>query len=127
MNRGFVLDTGALVGLEGPAKARRLLALLELAGQDERIVTSAGCVAQAWRGSARQATLTRLLRRHYTYVEDITLPVAKAIGAYLGRAGAADIVDAHVVMLAAEHGLAVISSDPTDLRALSPKLHVIAI
>jgi predicted nucleic acid-binding protein len=125
VSRGFVLDTGALIALENPAKQRRLAALFDLLGEQGRLVISAGCLAETWRGGSRQAPLAVLLRRSATTVAEITVPVAKAIGAFLGhRADGDDIVDAHVVMLAHHHGLAVITSDPDDLRAIDPKLHL---
>ena len=123
MSRGFVLDTGALIALENPAKQRRFAALLDGLGEQGSLVISAGCLAETWRGGPRQAPLALLLRRPATTVAEITAPVAKAIGAFLGhRSDGDDIVDAHVVMLARHHGLAVITSDPADLRAIDPKL-----
>jgi len=125
---GFALDTGALIALEHPAKQRRLASLFEALGEDGRIIISAGCVAQAWRGSPRQAPLAMLLRRRNTSVEEITTAVAKAIGVFLGRHPESDdIVDAHLAMLAAHHRVAVITSAPRDLATLDPKLRIIAI
>lgn len=69
-----------------------------------------------------------LLRRPDTTSVEITVPVAKTIGLYLGaHPDGADIVDAHVVMLARAHGLAVLTSDPRDLLALDPKLQHITV
>jgi predicted nucleic acid-binding protein len=125
-SRGFVLDTGALIALERPAKARVLSLLIERIGADGRLVLSAGSIAEAWRASPRQTPLVFLLRRPRLTVEEITVPVAKAIGAFLGTVSDGDdIVDAHVVMLARRHGLPVITTDPGDLRELDPKLTVI--
>ncbi|HEX3733017.1 MAG TPA: type II toxin-antitoxin system VapC family toxin [Mycobacteriales bacterium] len=125
---GFVLDSGALIALETPAKQRRLYALLETLGEDQRIVVSAGSVAEVWRGSPRQAPLVLLLRRQRTIAIEITVPVAKAIGVFLGRnADGDDLVDAHVVMLAREYGFAAITSDPKDLLAIDPRMQTVAI
>lgn len=124
--RGFVLDTGALIALAKPAKARVLSLLIDRIGAEGRLVLSAGSIAEAWRASPRQTPLVFLLRRQHLVVEEITVPVAKAIGAFLGTvANGDDIVDAHVVMLARRHAMPVITTDPDDLRALDPKAAVI--
>jgi predicted nucleic acid-binding protein len=128
VSRGFALDTGALIAMEHPAKQRRLASLFEALGEDGRIIISAGCIAQAWRGSPRQAPLAMLLRRRNTNVEEITTAVAKAIGVFLGRhPDSDDVIDAHVAMLAAHHGVVVITSNPGDLASIDPKLHIIAV
>lgn len=125
---GLVLDTGALIALETPGKGRGLTAVLDRVGTNGRIVISAGCLAEVWRGSPRQARLAMLLRRRSTVVEEITTPVAKAIGAFLGSyPNADDIVDAHVVMLANLHQMKVATSDPKDLLVIDPRLGVIQV
>jgi hypothetical protein len=128
VSRGFVLDSGALIAFEVPSKQRRLAALFAKLGEDGRLVTSAGCLAEVWRGSDRQAPLAMVLRRRSTQVVDITAATAKAIGAFLGRRpDGDDIVDAHVVMLARHGDLAVITSDPGDLLGIDPELTVVPI
>jgi hypothetical protein len=52
---------------------------------------------------------------------------AQAIGALLAQTGTSDITDAHVVICAETAGSAVITSDPLDLRRLSPPLRVITV
>lgn len=121
-----MLDTGALIALEKPAKARVLSLLIDRIGAEGRLVLSAGSIAEAWRASPRQTPLVFLLRRQHLVVEEITVPVAKAIGAFLGTvSNGDDIVDAHVVMLARRYATPVITTDPDDLRALDPKAVVI--
>lgn len=123
MNPGFVLDSGALIALERPSKQRRLYTLFDAMGKGGQLVVSAGCLAEVWRGSPRQAPLALLVRRRDTSVPEITLPIAKAIGRFLGsQPDGDDIVDAHVVMLANNRHLPVVTSDPNDLLALDPKL-----
>ena len=125
---GYVFDTGALIALEKPAKQPRLAALLEDVRSGEQILVSAGALAEAWRGSPRQARLALLIKRQDTTVVDISMPVAKAIGAFLGKdKDGDDVVDAHAVMLARHHGLAVVTSDPHDLLAIDPKLRLVQI
>lgn len=79
-------------------------------------VTTAPVVAQASR-SPRQAQLRRFLRG--CDVVAMEADQAHAVGALLAKAGAADVVDAHVAVVAARNGATVITSDPDDLEALS--------
>lgn len=118
-----MLDAGALAALERRSSQRRLAALFEALGEHGPLILSAGGLAQVWRGSPRQAPLALLLRRRATTVVEITTPVAKAIGVFLGRQpNGDDIVDAHVVMLARQYTLPVITSDAGDLLTLDPEL-----
>jgi len=92
---------------------------------DERtpLVTSAGVVAQVWRGGERaNVPVAFVLRR--TLVVDLTHAVAKSIGRMLALTGTTDPIDAHVVLLARERGWPVISSDPSDLHAIDPRVVV---
>jgi predicted nucleic acid-binding protein len=120
--RGVVLDAGAFIAVE-----RRDRVMTELArrfAKDETpLVTSAGVVAQVWRGGPRaQVPIAFLLRR--TTVVDLTQPVAKVIGRMLGATRTKDPIDAHVVLLARERGWIVLSSDPDDLRRIDPTLAI---
>ena len=120
--RGVVLDAGAFIAAE-----RRDGVMTELTrrfAEDETpLVTSAGVVAQVWRGGSRaQVPIAFLLRR--TTVVDLTQPVAKVIGRMLGATRTRDPIDAHVVLLARERGWPVLSSDPDDLRRIDPTLVV---
>jgi hypothetical protein len=81
--------------------------------------TTAPVVAQVSR-SVQQVQLRRFLRG--CDVVAFTPAHAHAVGALLGAAGAADVVDAHVVMVAGESGADVLSSDTDDLSALAAKL-----
>jgi hypothetical protein len=81
--------------------------------------TTAPVVAQVSR-SPHQAQLRRLLRG--CHVEALAPEQAHAVGALLGRAGTADVVDAHVILAAAQRGATVLTSDPGDLRRLSSRL-----
>ena len=76
-----------------------------------------GVVAQVWRGgTGRQASLARLLAG--VEVVPIDGILGRRAGVLLGRGGATDVVDACVVLLAAD-GDDVITSDPDDLRSLA--------
>ena len=84
------------------------------------LVTSAGVVAQVWRGGQRQVPIAFLLQR--TTVVDLTYAVARVLGLMLGTSRRSDPVDAHIVLLARERRWPVISSDTQDLLALDPTL-----
>jgi predicted nucleic acid-binding protein len=82
-------------------------------------VTTAPVVAQVSR-SARQVQLRRFLRG--CDVVPFTPAQAHAVGALLRAAGATDVVDAHVVLVAGASGADVLSSDADDLSPLAAKL-----
>jgi hypothetical protein len=78
--------------------------------------TNAMVVAQVWRdGRGRQAALARLLRA--VDVRTIDQATGRAAGSLLARSGTADPVDATVVLLA-EPGDRIVTSDPDDLLRL---------
>jgi len=111
----LILDAGALIGID--RDDRRTAGLIELGRRSgAALVTSAPVVAQAWRGSARQAMLARLLAM--IDVRSTHLADARAAGELLAAAGTADVVDALLAMLAVP-GDHLLTSDPGDLRALS--------
>jgi hypothetical protein len=119
---GVVLDAGVFIGLE--KRAPRVIELVRYWNEaGTKLVTSAGVVAEVWRGGRdKQAPLSFLLTR--TEVVDLTGRVARALGLVLGLAGTSDPIDAHVVMLARERRWPVITSDPDDLRAIGPRLRI---
>ncbi len=119
---GFVLDAGAFIALE--RRNQTMVRLTHLfAKQSVPLVTSAGVVAQVWRGGAGgQVPLTFLLRR--TLVVDLTHRIARRLGLMLGATGMSDPVDAHIVFLARERDWPVLSSDAGDLRAIDPGLDI---
>ena len=117
----LLLDAGALIALE---KRNRLIgATLELARRERIPVrTSAGVVAQVWRGGPRQANLARVLGGVQTIA--VTLDAAKQVGVLLGT-GPRDVIDAHVALLAHD-GDYLLTSDPADLRRLLKRRGVTA-
>ena len=119
---GVVLDAGAFLALERRDRVMVHLAK-RFAEAKTPLVTSAGVVAQVWRGgAAEQVPIVFLLRR--TEVVDLSQPVAKVLGRMLAVTGTRDPIDAHVVLLARQRGWPVISSDRRDLLAIDPGLVV---
>lgn len=81
--------------------------------------TTAPVVAQVSR-SGRQVQLRRFLRG--CEVVPFLASEAHATGALAGASGSSDVVDVHVVALAHQRGLGVLTSDEADLRPISNAL-----
>lgn len=110
-----IADTGALIGFD--RGDRVVTAILEAAlRRGEPVLSSAGCIAQAWRsGGPRQALLARLLKS----VDERSLDsdVSRAIGILCAKSGVSDVVDGHVSTLVSAGDL-LMTSDIEDLGAL---------
>jgi hypothetical protein len=119
---GVVLDAGAFIAAE--RRDGTMVALIrQFARAKTPLVTSAGVVAQVWRGGGdKQVPIAYLLKR--TVVVDLGRAVARTLGKMLGASGKHDPIDAHVVFLARERNWPVLTSDPADLRAIDPTLVV---
>jgi hypothetical protein len=111
---GLVLDTGALIAFE--RGDRRVAALVEATRRRrDRVTTSSGCVAQAWRDGTRQALLARLLAG--TDEQPLDPAWSRRVGELCAANRSADPIDAHVALLA--HGRdTVLTSDHHDLDRL---------
>lgn len=120
--RGVVLDAGVFIALE--RRDRVVVSLVGLFFEKKTpLVTSAGVVAQVWRGhGGRQVPVAAVLRR--TEVADLTYGVARVLGNMLGATRTADPIDAHVALLGRQRGWPVLTSDPDDLLAIDPKLKI---
>lgn len=111
----LLLDAGALLALE--CDDRLTWRRLEMCARDGvRAVTHAGVIGQVWRGGqGRQARLAVALRG----VEIVSLDddLGRRAGVLLGRAGAADVVDAALVALAHDDDR-ILTSDVGDIAVL---------
>lgn len=111
----LVLDSGALVALERNERAMWVrLKAAQLEG--DLPLTHAGVLGQVWRGSPRQARLTQALGGINVRTLDESL--GRAAGQLLGAAGLADVIDAAVVLLAAD-GDDIVTVDREDLERLA--------
>lgn len=112
----LVLDSGALIALERGDRAmwRRLKA----AQIEESVpVSHGGIVGQTWRGAGpRQALLAKVLEGIEIRALDTAL--GRAAGELLARAGTDDVIDAALVLLAAD-GDDIATADPDDLEPLA--------
>jgi hypothetical protein len=112
----LILDAGAFVAVErGDREVVALVKRERLAGRVP--TTCGGVVAQVWRGGhGRQVPVARLLAG--TDITPIGDQLGRRAGMLLARSGQSDAIDASVVCLAAD-GDDILTSDPSDLRALA--------
>lgn len=121
MNIPYLYDAGALIAVDNGD--RRMWARHKLALEDGRdIHIPSVVVSQAWRDPRRQVRLGKFLTG--CHVEPVGLEVAKAAGILCGKSGTSDIVDATVVVMAANIGAIIWTSDPDDIRTLIDALDV---
>jgi hypothetical protein len=112
----FILDAGALVALDRNDRAmwRRMKATL-LA--EEPPITHAGIVGQAWRrGDPRQPMLANALAAIDT--QPVDEPLGRAAGELLAVVRKDDVLDAAIVLLAAD-GDCILTSDVRDIETLA--------
>jgi hypothetical protein len=119
----LVLDSGGLIALERGDRSmwRRLKAAL-LSGTPP--VSHGGVVGQAWRAKGpREALLAKALAG--IEVRALDDDSGRAAGELLGRAKRSDVIDAALVLLA-EDGDIIVTSDPGDIEplAIAAKRHV---
>lgn len=111
-----VLDAGALVAIE--RGDRDMIAIVKRERQaNSSPLTHGGVVGQVWRGGrGRQAVLARLLPG--VEVHPLDDDAGRRAGVLLADTGGADVIDAAVVLLA-DDGDEIFTSDPEDLRDLA--------
>lgn len=112
----LVLDAGAFVAVErGDRDVVALVKRERLAGRAP--LSHGGVVAQIWRGGAgRPASVARLLRG--VEVRPLDQELGKRAGVLLAATSQHDAIDAALVCVASD-GDDILTSDPTDLRALA--------
>lgn len=112
--RAVLLDAGALVAID--RRDRRVGSMLRVV-QEARLPvrTSAAVVAQVWRNGGRQANLARVLAG--VEVRSLDGRDGRRAGELLASSGTADVVDAHLTLLARPDDR-VLTSDPGDIGRL---------
>lgn len=111
----LVLDAGAFVAVDRDDRAMLArLRVAERSGLDLR--SNAVVVGQIWRDrQGRQARIARLLRA--VDVRPVDESDGREAGVLLGATGTSDVIDATVVLLA-EPGDRIVTSDPGDVERL---------
>lgn len=114
---GVTYDTGALVA--GERNDRRMWALhVGFLAEEVTPVVPAAVLAQAWRGGARQASLSRMLAG--CEIDDLTGERGRAVGELAGRSGIPDIVDVSVIEVAFRRGTdVVVTSDKSEIQQVA--------
>lgn len=112
----FVLDCGALIALERNDRSMwRRLKAAHLAGHIP--ISHGGVIGQAWRGrGSRHALLAQALAG--TEVRPLDERLGRAAGELLALAKRRDVIDAALVLLAAD-GDIILTSDPGDIGPLA--------
>ncbi len=113
---GATYDTGAL--LAGERNDRSMWAIhARLLARQIAPTVAAPVLAQAWRGGARQASVSRLLAQ--CGVEPMSEEQARAVGVLAARSGHGDIIDVTVAEGAIRRGDGVVTSDPEEIRRIA--------
>jgi hypothetical protein len=113
--KGVTYDTGALLAAE--RNDRRMWALHAGFLAEEAVPTvPAPVLAQAWRGGAKQASLSRLLA--LCEVEPMSEQQARNVGRLARRSRHDDVVDVTVVEGALRRKDGIVTSDPDDMRRI---------
>ena len=111
----MILDAGPLIAFDR-AEHKIQGYLTAALTRGEILRTSSPVVAQVWRDGARQARLARLLRP--LAVHPFMADDARPVGELLRHSGGADVVDAHLVVLATQLGEDILTADVGDFAAL---------
>jgi predicted nucleic acid-binding protein len=112
---GILLDAGAVIAIDRRDRALWTAAKATIERGGEVYIPST-VVAQVWRGLRTQALVARVFDISVIAPFD---PLAREVGKLCGKAKRADICDAHVALVAAQHDVdAIYTSDPLDIRHL---------
>ena len=113
MATGLTLDSGALIAADkGTARWRAIWK--EEAERGALVTVPAAVLAQVWRGNSPRIAL--LLQA--CEIEVLDERAAKKVGALLAKSRTSDVVDAAVVLGAADRGDRIVTSDPEDIERL---------
>lgn len=112
---GLTLDTGALIAYErGDERIREILAVAYARGVVPTIPAIA--LAEVWRGDAKDARVTRLLKA--CSIETVDEQLARSAGRLRRATPGAATIDACIAAGVNQRGDAIATSDPTDMRDL---------
>jgi predicted nucleic acid-binding protein len=114
--KGVTYDTGALLAAE--RNDRRMWALhAGFLAEEVSPTVPAPVLAQAWRGGAKQANLSRLLA--LCEIEPMSEAQARAVGRLASRSRHNDVVDLTVVEGALRRHDGIVTSDTGDIQHIA--------
>lgn len=112
-----MIDAGPLI-VDGEHVNSRLWALVKRATErGEELHTTHPVLAQVWRNPPRQANLARAVRLLDIHALDDSV----AVGRRLATTGTADVVDAHLAVVAEQLGTFILTTDPVDMSKLNAR------
>ena len=110
----MILDAGFLISVNRSERAAdTFLAAASRSGT--AIHTTEPVVGQVWRNGAKQARLAAFLKTIVVHPMDD----GRSVGQLLGHSETADVVDAHLALLAVRLGDDILTSDVRDLEHLA--------
>jgi hypothetical protein len=113
----LIIDAGPLI-LDGENVNSRLWALMKRASErGDELHTTHPVLAQVWRQRARQAHLARALR----FFDVHPLDESVSVGRRLAATGTADVVDAHLAVVAEALGTFIVTTDTKDMLNLGAR------
>lgn len=113
----MIIDAGPFI-VDGEKVNSRLWALIKRAAErGEELHTTHPVLAQVWRNPPRQANLARALR----FFEIHPLDESLTVGRRLAATGTADVVDAHLTVVAEGLGTFIVTTDPADMSKLEAR------
>jgi hypothetical protein len=110
----LILDAGFLISVDRGERAAQEFLTAALV-HETPLTTTHPVVAQVWRDGVRQARLARFLRS----VVVVAFDDGPEVGKLLARSGASDVVDAHLVVVAARRSEPILTGDMHDLESLA--------
>ncbi|MEZ5382427.1 MAG: hypothetical protein R2754_11625 [Microthrixaceae bacterium] len=113
----MIIDAGPFI-VDGENLNSRLWALIKRATErGDELHTTHPVLAQVWRAPARQANLARGVR----YFDVHPFDESVSVGRRLAETETADVVDAHLAVLAESLGTFIVTSDPRDMLKLNAR------
>jgi hypothetical protein len=111
----LVLDAGALIALERDERAS-WVRIKTAQTRGEVPLTNAAVLGQVWRGGPRQARLSQALAG--MDIRPLDEGLGRVAGELLGASRQSNLIDASIVLVAND-GDEIVTSDPEDLRPLA--------
>ena len=113
----MIVDAGPFIA-DAESVNSRLWALVKRATErGDELHTTHPVLAQVWRDPPRQANLARALRHFDIH----SLDESVTVGRRLASSGTADVVDAHLAVVAERLGTFILTTDRDDMTRLSAR------